>query len=160
MGDGERDSGEAVAGVARPVGSTVDIARVQEVAEKTNAAHRTMGTRLLGLERHGALIGLGWRDDLVEIVGGGIGNGALTALLDHACGLAALMSIDDWERAGATIGLRVDHLARTRSGVEVHVRGRCEGVGDRVAFVTARAFHPDTPDEPVAMATATVACAP
>lgn len=150
MGVGDRE-------VERPEGSTIDLDMVLAVAERTNAAHRTMGTRMVSVQRHSALIELDWRPDLAEVDGGGIGHGALAALLDHGCALAALMSADDEAKAGATIGLRVDHVSPSRPGEPVRVQGRCDGRGSGVAFATARAFHPDNPDELLAAASATVA---
>src|SRR5438045_7683684 len=111
-------------GLWRPEGCVLDLARVLAVATQTNAAHHEMGTELLTLERHGLTLGLAWRDDLVEVEGGGLANGVLAALLDHTCSLAAFLSVNDEQRGGATMGLRVEHLAPTEfgKGVDVHAQ--------------------------------------
>ncbi|MBW2500815.1 MAG: hypothetical protein JRF61_26325 [Deltaproteobacteria bacterium] len=146
-----------VARLERPEGSTIDLGMVVAVAERTNAAHLAMGTRLLKVERHGALIGLEWRADLVEVEHGGLGHGALTALLDHVCALAALMSVDDPNGSGATMGLRIEHLLPARSGLAVHAAGQSVGHTRETTFVQARAYHPDEPECMLSLASATVA---
>jgi acyl-coenzyme A thioesterase PaaI-like protein len=133
---------------------------VLAVATQTNAAHRNLGTELLGLERHGVTLGLAWRADLVDEEGGGIANGVLATLLDHACSLAAFLSVNDERLGGATMGLRVDHLVATSPGVGVHVRAQCVRRAPRVAFVQGTVFHPDDADRAVAIATCTVAVQP
>jgi acyl-coenzyme A thioesterase PaaI-like protein len=148
---------EPTARLERPEGSTIDLDEVVAVAERTNAAHLAMGTRLLKVERHGALIGLEWRPDLVEVENGGLGHGALTALLDHVCALAALMSVDDPKGSGATMGLRIEHLLPSRSGLAVHALGQSVGHTRETTFVQARAYHPDDPGQMLSLASATVA---
>ena len=147
-------------GLLRPDGCTLDLARVLAVATETNAAHHDMGTELLALERHGVTIGLAWRDDLTETDGGGLANGVMAVLLDHACSLAAFLSVNDESRGGATMGLRVDHLASAQSGKGVHVRAVCVRDTPYVAFVQGSVFHPDRPDALLATAVCTVATQP
>ena len=146
-------------GLWRPEGCVLDLARVLAVATQTNAVHHDMGTELLSLERHGVTIGLAWRADLVD-VDGGLANGVLAALLDHACSLAAFLSVNDEDRGGATMGLRVDHFAPAESGKGVHVHAECVHRAPHVAFATGTVFHPDRPDEVLAMGTCTVAVQP
>jgi len=148
---------EQMARLERPEGSTIDLEMVVAVAERTNAAQREMGTRLLKVERHGALIGLEWRPDLVEVERGGLGHGALTALLDHVCALAALMSVDDPNGSGATMGLRIEHLLASRPGLAVHAFGQSVGHTRETTFVQARAYHPEDPERILSLASATVA---
>jgi acyl-coenzyme A thioesterase PaaI-like protein len=147
-------------GLWRPEGCTLDLARVLAVATTTNAAHYDMGTQLLSLERHAITLGLGWRDDLVEVANGGLAKGVLAVLLDHTCSLAAFLSVNDEARGGATMGLRVDYLAPTEPGQGVHVRAECVHRAEYVAFARGTVFHPDRPDVLLAMATCTVAQQP
>jgi acyl-coenzyme A thioesterase PaaI-like protein len=149
--DGRRDP------LARPEGSTLDLARVHAVATTTNRAHHALGTELLALERHGATVGLAWRADLADVADGGLSAGVLACLLDHACSLAALMSADDVVRPGSTMGLRVDHLAAPRPGAAVHVVAECVGRADRVLFVRGEVRDPSEPGRLLAVGTGTVA---
>jgi acyl-coenzyme A thioesterase PaaI-like protein len=143
--------------LARPEGSTLDLARVHAVATTTNRAQQALGTELLALERHGVTIGLAWRADLVDEPGGGLAAGVLACLLDHACSLAALMSADDVERPGSTMGLRVDHVAAPTPGQPVLVVAECVGRADRVLFVRGEVRHPAEPGRLLATGTGTVA---
>ncbi|MEO8695261.1 MAG: hypothetical protein ABI658_17180 [Acidimicrobiales bacterium] len=147
-------------GLWRPEGCVLDLGQVLAVATQTNAAHRAMGTELLGLERHGVTLGLAWREDLVDVVGGGLANGVLATLLDHALSLAVWLSVNDENNGGATMGVRVDYFARTEPRLGVHVRAECVHRADYVAFVKGTAFHPDRPAAVLAMGTATVAKQP
>jgi acyl-coenzyme A thioesterase PaaI-like protein len=147
-------------GLWRPEGCTLDLTFVLAVATQTNAAHRALGTELLSLERHGVTLGLAWRADLVESEGGGLANGVLATLLDHGCSLAAFLSVNDERLGGATMGLRVDHLAPTEPRRGVHVRAECVRRAPRVAFVQGTVFHPERPDAIVAVAMCTVAVQP
>jgi acyl-coenzyme A thioesterase PaaI-like protein len=146
--------------IERPEGCLLDLGRVHAVVTKTNAAHAAMGTELVALERHGATIRLAWRPDLVDIEGGGLGHGVLVALLDHACSVAALISVNDEGRCGPTMDLRVDHLARAAPRQAVTVRAECVHPAGYVAYVRGEAFHPDEPDQVLAIGTATVALRP
>jgi acyl-coenzyme A thioesterase PaaI-like protein len=145
------------------VGSRVDLAYVHAVAEVTNLAQRALGTRLLALDRRGATVGLAWRADLADTPGGGLAPGVLACLLDHVCGLAALMGVDDHTRLGGTMGLRVDHLARAEPGRGVVAVGECLRRNDHVAHVRGEVRHADGPEGPgpvLAVATATHATRP
>jgi len=147
-------------GLWRPEGCVLDLGQVLAVATQTNAAHHAMGTELLSLERHGVTLGLAWRDDLVEIDGGGLANGVLATLLDHACSLAVWLSLNDPTSGGATMGIRVDYFARAEPGKGVHVRAECLHRAAFVAFVKGTVVHPDRPDVVLAIGTCTVATQP
>ena len=149
-----------VTGLWRPDGCTLDLGYVLAVATQTNVAHRNLGTELLSLERHGVTLGLAWRDDLVEHEGGGLANGVLATMLDHTCSLAAFMSVNDDRLGGATMGLRVEHLAPAEPGKGVHVRGECVRRAPHVAFVQGTVVHPDRPQTIIAMAMCSVAVQP
>ncbi len=139
-------------GPVRPdpsAGSTIDMALVSAVATETNRAHRSMGTELIDVERHGATIQLAWREDLAD-ADGGLAPGVLAALLDHACSLAALVSLDDPALFGTTISLRVDHLEPSAPGRPVRVTAAAVHRGSDLVTVHGKAFHPDDPDRPLA----------
>ena len=140
----------------RPGGATIDLALVRAVATETNRAQRSMGTRLIAVERHGVTIELACRDDLAD-ADGGLAAGVLAALLDHACSLAALVSLDDPARFGTTISLRVDHLEAAAPGRAVQVAARTMHRGAQLVTVQGRVFHPDEPDRPLATGTCKVA---
>jgi uncharacterized protein (TIGR00369 family) len=142
----------------RPPGSTLDLSRLYLVATDTNAAHKAMGTELRAVERHGATVSLPWREDLTE-TSGGLATGALAALLDHVCSLAALLSLDDEERFGTTMSLHLDFLEPARPGRPVHGRAECIREASGMVFVRGSAFHPESPERPLVVAVTTVATA-
>jgi uncharacterized protein (TIGR00369 family) len=142
----------------RPPGSTLDLSRLYLVATDTNAAHKAMGTELRAVERHGATVSLPWREDLTE-ASGGLATGALAALLDHVCSLAALLSLDDEERFGTTMSLHLDFLEPARPGRPVHGRAECIREASGMVFVRGSAFHPESPERPLVVAVTTVATA-
>ena len=135
---------------------TIDLALVRAVATETNRAQRSMGTQLIAVERHGVTIELPWRDDLTD-ADGGLAPGVLAALLDHACSLAALVSLDDPARFGTTISLRVDQLEPATPGRAVRVDALTVHQGEQLLSVHGTAFHPDEPDRPLATGVCKVA---
>jgi uncharacterized protein (TIGR00369 family) len=141
-----------------PVGSTLDLAHVHAVATEANVAHKAMGTELLAVERHGATVALPWRGDLSDAAGG-LAPGVLAALLDHACSLAALISLDDEARFGSTMSLHLDYLGPAQPGRPVQARAECFNQATAMVFVRGSAFHPENPASPLAVAVCTVATA-
>jgi uncharacterized protein (TIGR00369 family) len=141
-----------------PEGSTLNLAHVHRVATEINAAHRTMGTELIAVERHGATVALSWREDLTE-AGGGLAPGVLAALLDHVCSLAALLALDDEARFGTTMSIHLDYLEPALSGRSVHARAESIRDTSGVVFVRGSAFHPISPEHPLIVAVTTVATA-
>jgi uncharacterized protein (TIGR00369 family) len=112
----------------------------------------------LGLEFVSADGGLGimrvpWREDLVgdpetEVIAGGV----VTALIDHACGLAVQIG-----RAGgqasptptATLDLRIDYLRPAKPRHGVTAQAQVYRYTKSIAFVRASA-HDGDPDDPIA----------
>lgn len=88
-------------------------------------------------------------------------GGAITALLDQACGMAvgsALAAAPTPEEGGmraiATLDLRIDYLKAARPGAAITVVGECVKITRQIVFARGRAFQ-ESADEPVALATAT-----
>ena len=156
--DGMAPVSKKVPPLRQPPGSTLDLARLYVVATDTNAAHKAMGTELRAVERHGATVSLPWREDLTE-ASGGLAAGALAALLDHVCSLAALVSLDDEDRFGTTMGLHLDYLEPAVPGLPVHGRAECIREASGMVFVRGLVFHPECPERPLVVAVATVATA-
>lgn len=116
------------------------------------AAHtHALGFRWIGREAERVRIGAPWRADLVgDPETGVLAGGLVTALLDHAGGLAI------WARMGqfqpvATLDLRVDYMRAAITGREILAEARCYRLTASIAFVRAWAFE-DDPDDPVAAA--------
>jgi uncharacterized protein (TIGR00369 family) len=87
---------------------------------------------------------------------GNLHAGAITALLDAACGMAVMIRLARPQAPIATLDLRVDHHRPSTGGLDVVAHAHCYELGRQIAFVRATAFH--APDgEPLASATATFA---
>jgi uncharacterized protein (TIGR00369 family) len=72
-------------------------------------------------------------------------GGAITALMDATCGLAAALKLS--EPAGlATLDLRIDYLRPATPDQPVHARAECFKMTRNVAFVRCEAFHPEGGD--------------
>lgn len=94
-----------------------------------------------------------WREDLVgdpgtEVLSGGL----VTALLDHAGGMAVWVALDRFEPI-ATLDLRVDYMRAARARTGLIAEARCYRLTRSIAFVRAWAFEED-PEDPVAAAQA------
>ncbi len=93
-----------------------------------------------------------WREDLVgDPQSGVLAGGVVTALLDHACGLA----VASLGAAGstATLDLRIDYMRPAEPRRDVFARAHCYKMGHTIAFVRAVAFETD-PADPIAAAQA------
>lgn len=77
-------------------------------------------------------------------------GGAISALLDAACGAAVLIAIGAPEPV-ATLDLRIDYLQPATPPRDVICEAHCYKVTKNVAFVRALAFH-DDPADPIAAA--------
>jgi len=96
---------------------------------------------------------LPWRADLVGLDGTDIlASGAVTALIDHTCGLA-IMAYFGTRAAPATLDLRVDHMRPAAAGASVIASAHCYKVTRSIAFLRAEAWDVSR-DDPVATAQA------
>ena len=100
-----------------------------------------------------ACLRLPYRTDLVgDPDTGVIHGGAVTALLDHVCGLAAFTGLGG-EDTPATLDLRIDYMRPAEPGQDIIAEAVSLRSRGLVCFVRATAHDGDT-DEPVAIAQA------
>jgi uncharacterized protein (TIGR00369 family) len=102
------------------------------------------GRATLSLPYNTALIG----DPRTRVISGG----AVTTLLDQACGLAAIAGFDALGPV-ATLSLRIDYQRAATPGQTVIAEAICYKTTRSVAFIRATA-HDGDPDDPVATAQA------
>ncbi|OJT25678.1 thioesterase [Archangium sp. Cb G35] len=80
-------------------------------------------------------------------------GGAVTTLIDAACGISVFMKMARMARI-ATLDLRIDYLHPAMPGKDLLARAECYKLTRAVAFVRALAHHGD-PANPVASAQGT-----
>ena len=112
-----------------------------------------LGFELVSLSVERAVMRAPYREDLVgDPVTGVLHGGVVTALLDHASGLAAFAGLGGND-ATATLDLRLDYMRPAEPGRDVIAEARPVKASGLFAFVHAIA-HDGDPDDPVATASA------
>ena len=89
-------------------------------------------------------------------------GGAITGMLDHACGMAVGtgLGVIITEAAArqttsyATLDLRVDYMKAATPNADVWVAGECVKITRQIVFARARAYQ-ESADDPIATATGT-----
>jgi uncharacterized protein (TIGR00369 family) len=120
---------------------------------------RALGMQLDRLTEGKAEVSMPYHPRLVgDRATGVIHGGAVSALLDTACGWA-VMGHPDRPAGTATIDLRIDYMRAAVPGQKITAKADCHHMTRHVAFVRAVAYD-DDPARPVATATATFTVEP
>ena len=82
-----------------------------------------------------------------------IHGGALTTLMDTACGFAAICALDEFNIA-PTLDLRIDYMRPAEPGKTIIGDAEAYHVTSNVIFARGMAYHEDEPDKPIAHCTA------
>jgi uncharacterized protein (TIGR00369 family) len=82
-----------------------------------------------------------------------IHGGALTTLMDTACGFAALSALDE-PGLCPTLDLRIDYMKPAEPGLPVIGDAEAYQVGRNVVFARGAAYHEGDRDNPIARCTA------
>ncbi|MGE0740634.1 MAG: PaaI family thioesterase [Hyphomonadaceae bacterium] len=128
-----------------------NLARVRAAWEWTPHA-QALGLKLIRAEHARVWGAVPYRADLVgDPESGVIAGGVLTTLLDHTCGMAAILAMREPSTV-ATIDLRIDYMRPAEAGRDVIAEAHCYKIGKNVAFVRAVAYE-DSADNPIANAT-------
>ena len=132
-----------------PMPDTLTIAR--QFIEALPHSH-ALGMRLEAIGDGVATISMPYDARLIgDPLTGVIHGGAVSALMDTACG-AAVMSHPAAGFSTATLDLRIDYMRPATPGQTIRTRAECHHVTRTVAFVRAVATDDDAA-RPVAMAT-------
>lgn len=108
-----------------------------------------LGMKFVSIDLGRATLSLPYKEELIgfaktKVLHGGV----LTALLDHASGLAAISSLKDMQ-AVATLDLRIDYMRAATPGETVIAEAHAYKTTRHIAFVRAVAHQGDI-DNPVA----------
>jgi uncharacterized protein (TIGR00369 family) len=115
---------------------------------------RSLGFEFVEMDEGRGVLKLPYRAELAgDAETGVLAGGAVTALLDHAAGLAVLSGMDG-PGFTATLDLRIDYQRPATPGLDLFAEARCYRRTRTIAFVRAHAWD-DDPDHPVATAQAT-----
>lgn len=115
--------------------------------------------RLLGIDVVEADVGilalvLPYRETIIgNPETGVIHGGALTTLMDTACGFAAISALDELGLC-PTLDLRIDYMRPAEPGRDVIGRAEAYRVGKNVVFARGVAYHEGDMDNPIAHCTA------
>jgi uncharacterized protein (TIGR00369 family) len=113
---------------------------------------KALGITVEDYEGRAILMRLPYRDALVgDPASGVLHGGAVTTLIDSACGLGVVAALDQ-PRPVATLDLRIDYLKPAEAGRDLYCRAECYRVAHQVAFARASAFHLGEEAAPVAAA--------
>ncbi|MBP6818083.1 PaaI family thioesterase [Ferrovibrio sp. MS7] len=113
------------------------------------------GMRLVRMAAEDTVMALPYNPDLVgDPTTGVLHGGAVTALIDTVCGMAVLAGTRKLQ-AIATLDLRIDYLKPARAQAELLAAAHCYKITRTIAFVRARAYHEDAPDDLIASCVAT-----
>ncbi len=85
---------------------------------------------------------------------GVIHGGALTALMDTACGFAALLKLEEFAVC-PTIDLRIDYMMAATPGKDVYGSGEIYRMTSNVLFARGVAYHEGDEANPIAHCVAT-----
>jgi len=112
---------------------------------------RKLGMKFVAIDKGLATLSLPYNTDLIghprsRVIAGG----AVTTLLDQACGLAAIAGFDGIAQL-ATLSLRIDYQRAATPGETIIAEAVCYKTTRHVAFIRAIA-HDGDPEDPIATA--------
>lgn len=114
---------------------------------------RALGLEVVGIDERKVIGRAPYKQELIgDPDTGVIAGGVITTFLDQLCGMAAVIAMRE-PSIVATIDLRIDYMRPAEAGRDVLAEAFCYKIGRNVAFVRAAAYE-DTPDNPIAHATA------
>ncbi|MCW8138945.1 MAG: hotdog fold thioesterase [Planctomycetota bacterium] len=124
---------------------------VRQIFDEAIPFNRFLGLRLLTVERGRVLASLPFRPELIgDPLRPALHGGVISMVADTVGGSAVWSLTGPGDRV-ATIDLRVDYLRPGRA-LELQASAEVLRVGNRVGVSSIRAFHPDDPERPVAVA--------
>lgn len=130
--------------------SALDPALVEKYVRGGIPHCAALNIRVVALNSNSATFALPYNPDLVgDPLTGVLHGGAVTTLVDSVCGIAVFAALQRLE-AIATLDLRIDYLRPAAAHKELYATAECYRLTRSIAFLRARAYHPDTPDEWVA----------
>ncbi len=114
-----------------------------------------LGLEFVGTEEKNVILRLPHKPDLVgNPVTGVLHGGAITSLLDQACGMAAIAAIAPEVDLAPTLDLRIDYMRPAAAGRDVLGFAEVYRVTKSVIFSRGIAYQ-ESREKPIALCTAT-----
>jgi uncharacterized protein (TIGR00369 family) len=133
----------------------IDPRTVEAIVLKGIPHCAALGVKVIGIGHDGVTLALPYNPDLIgDPVGGVLHGGAVTSLVDTVAGMAVFAALQQLQ-AIATLDLRIDYLKPALAQKELYATAECYRLTRSIAFVRARAYHPEAPDDWVANCLAT-----
>lgn len=129
---------------------SLDPRMVEQMVQRGIPFCGALGVRVVEVKRSHVTMALPYKADLVgDPVSGVLHGGAVTALIDTVCGMAVFTALQKLI-AIATLDLRIDYLKPAVAEKELCATAECYKMTRSIAFVRARAYHAETPDDLIA----------
>ncbi|CAA0079911.1 Uncharacterised protein [BD1-7 clade bacterium] len=126
---------------------------IRDIVENLNHC-KSLGIKVGEANRGHLTLLLPYADHLIGNPDTGvIHGGALTTLMDTACGFAAVCALDEFGIA-PTLDLRIDYMRPATPGKTIVGDAEAYHVTSNVIFARGMAYHEDDPDNPIAHCTA------
>jgi uncharacterized protein (TIGR00369 family) len=130
--------------------SAIDPAVVERYVQGGIPHCKALGIRVISVGRNSATFALPYNPELVgDPTTGVLHGGVVTTLVDSVCGIAVFAALQRLQ-AIATLDLRIDYLRPAIAEKELYATAECFRLTRSIAFLRARAYHPDAPDDWVA----------
>ncbi len=115
---------------------------------------KKLGIRFVAIDKGRSTLSLPYNPDLIgDTETRVLHGGAVSTLLDQACGLAAVASFDI-PKSCATLNLSIDYMRAAVPGQTIIATAECYKATKHIAFMRAIAYETDEED-PIAVAQAT-----
>jgi len=112
---------------------------------------RKLGIKFVAVDKGLATLSMPYNPELIGHPASRVmAGGAVTTLLDQACGMAAIAGFDGFAQL-ATLSLRIDYQRAASPGKTIIAEAICYKTTRHVAFIRAIA-HDGDPEDPVATA--------
>ncbi|SEI13898.1 PaaI family thioesterase [Pseudomonas fuscovaginae UPB0736] len=110
---------------------------------------QVLGLQLHDIDDRGVTLILPYSEKIIgDPENGLIHGGALSSLMDTACGMATLCVLPEFEVC-PTLDLRIDYMHPAEPGKDVHGYAECYRVTRDIIFARGHAYQ-DDPDNPIA----------
>lgn len=112
-----------------------------------------LGIRFVDINKKTLIAELPYQDNAIGNPWTGfVHSGAITVLIDQACGAMASLSVSPPTMV-ATLDLRLDWLRPATPGLPILAQAECVSVKREIIFMRCVAYH-DSPDDPFVIGTA------